>query len=170
MGIYTGERLSTGAEERVVNLLSQGEPVSRIAKKCRMSVHSVMAIRERRSQAIADRKRMIAASAARLAAEGFDQLNERLRSEKISTALLVPITGMATDKLVALSNDPQQINVTHTHEPGPNLYAKLSELAARLSKPRTLAAQVEAPAAKPALLNGETISDSGAGNGLNARE
>jgi hypothetical protein len=25
-GIYTGERLSTGAEERVVNLLSQGEP------------------------------------------------------------------------------------------------------------------------------------------------
>jgi hypothetical protein len=61
MGVYTGERLSTGAEERVVNLLSQGEPVSRIAKRCRMSVHSVMAIRERRSQAIADRKQMIAA-------------------------------------------------------------------------------------------------------------
>jgi len=162
MGIYTGERLSTGAEERVVNLLSQGEPVSRIAKKCRMSVHSVMAIRERRSQAIADRKQMIAASAARLAAEGFDQLNERLRSEKVPTALLVPITGMATDKLVALSNDPMQIQVSHTIDPGPNLYERLNKLAERLApKPRTIDAHAEPPAARPALPNGETISDSG---------
>ena len=162
MGIYTGERLSTGAEERVVNLLSQGEPVSRIAKKCRMSVHSVMAIRERRSQSIADRKQMIAASAARLAAKGFDQLNERLRSEKVSTALLVPITGMATDKLVALSNDPMHIHVSHqvsqTHDLGKDLYRRLDALAQRLrGKPLRTVSLNEAPS----LPNGETVSDSG---------
>ena len=161
-GNYTGQRLSTAASERVVNLLSQGEPVSRIAKKCRMSVHSVMAIRERRSQSIADRKQMIAASAARLAAEGFDQLNERLRSEKVRTALLVPIAGMATDKLIALSNDPMQIHVSHQvsptyHDLGQNLYWRLNELAARLQQPRT----IEAATVQPALPNGETISDSG---------
>src|SRR5258708_3162499 len=160
MGIYTGERLSTGAEERVVNLLSQGEPVSRIAKKCRMSVHSVMAIRERRSQAIADRKNLIAASAARLAAEGFDQLNERLRSEKVPTALLVPITGMATDKLVALSNHPLQIQDSKSIDQGPNLYERLNKLAERLApKPRTIDAHAEPPAAQTALPNGDTISD-----------
>jgi hypothetical protein len=104
---------------------------------------------------------MIAASAARLATEGFDQLNERLRSEKVPTALLVPITGMATDKLVALANDPMQIQVSHTIAPGPNLYERLNKLAERLFKPRTIDAHAEPLAPLPALPNGETISDSG---------
>lgn len=108
---------------------------------------------------------MIAASAARLAAEGFDQLNERLLSEKVSTALLVPIAGMATDKLVALSNDPMQIHVSHqvsqTHDLGKNLYRRLDELAARLWPPTVEAAAVQRLTVLPAPPNGETISDAG---------
>lgn len=170
-GRYTGERLSTVAEERVVNLLSQGEPVSRIAKKCKMSVHSVMGIRERRSQTIADRKRMIAASAARLAAEGFERLNEEMRAGKIKGALLVPVTGMATDKLALLSNDAQQLNVTVSHEPGPDLYAKLHELARRLEQPKPVQAiAAEHAASQRALPNAEKIANSDAQNGLNAKD
>jgi hypothetical protein len=56
------------------------------------------------------RKQLIRASAARLAANGFDKLNREMDAGKINGALLVPVTGMAIDKVIALSSDhlPQQ--------------------------------------------------------------
>jgi hypothetical protein len=75
---------------------------------------------------------------------------------------------MATDKFVALSNDPQQINVTYTHEPGPNLFEKLDQLAQRLAQAKPVHAACVNEA--QSLPNGETVPDSGAENGSNARE
>jgi hypothetical protein len=72
--------------------------------------------------------------------------------------------GVMTDKISLLSNDPQQINITNTHEPGVNLYAKLEALAAvlnarALDRSRPIDARVETPVAQSALPDGKTISD-----------
>jgi hypothetical protein len=64
-----------------------------------------MSVREREWHDIARRKQLIAASAARLAANGFDRLNAEMDAGNIKGALLVPVTGMATDKVIALSGD-----------------------------------------------------------------
>src|SRR6516164_2810509 len=82
-GNYTGERLSTAAEQRAINYLAEAMPVSRVARILRMSVHSVMAIRKRRSQDIAERRKRIVDFVGRLATDGLDQINERLTKEKI---------------------------------------------------------------------------------------
>lgn len=42
-----------------------------------------------------------------MAANGFDKLNREMDAGNINGALLVPVTGMAIDKVIALSsNDP----------------------------------------------------------------
>ena len=104
-GNYTGERLSTAAAQRAINYLAEALPVSRVARILRMSVHSVMAIRKRRSQDIAERRKRIVDFVGRLATDGLDQINERLTKEKIPTHLLIQITSMCTDKFIRLSRD-----------------------------------------------------------------
>ncbi len=104
-GNYTGERLSARKAQGIINALARGEPVERIARQLHTSKHTVMSVREREWHDIARRKQLIAASAARLAANGFDRLNAEMDAGNIKGALLVPVTGMATDKVIALSGD-----------------------------------------------------------------
>jgi hypothetical protein len=104
-GNYTGERLSVRNEQAIINALANGEPIERIARRLHCSKHTAMAVRERESHDIARRKQLIAASAARLAANGFDRLNAEMDAGNIKGALLVPVTGMAIDKVIALSGD-----------------------------------------------------------------
>lgn len=113
-GSYTGERLRTEREERIVNLLSLGEPVAAIAKLTRSSRNTVDAVRARRWSDIEQRKTLIRDSAARLAVKGFDRLNEEMDAGKIKGSLLVPVTGMAVDKLQILSGDPM-LTIRHEH-------------------------------------------------------
>jgi hypothetical protein len=84
------------------------------------------------------------------------RIEDELATGKIK---LVPVFGVSVDKLVALSNDPMQIyvshQVSHTHDLGRNLYDRLDELAARLTQPRTIeTAAVQPLTAQPALPNG----------------
>jgi hypothetical protein len=161
-GNYTGERLRTEREERIVNLLSLGEPVAAIARITRSSRNTVDAIRARRWSDIEQRKRLIRDSAARLAVKGFERLNEEMDAGKIKGSLLMTVTGMATDKVVALSNNAMQINVTQPIEPSKRLWEKLNLIAAQIER--------EAREARLALSNGDAVSDSGSGNGLNVQE
>ena len=100
---YTGERIPPHKVEAIINALGIGEPIENIARHLHTSKQSVMAIRERESLEITRRKELIRASAARLAANGFDKLNREMDKGNINGALLVPVTGMATDKVIALS-------------------------------------------------------------------
>jgi hypothetical protein len=51
-----------------------------------------------------------------LAANGFDKLNREMDAGNINGALLVPVTGMAIDKVIALSsNDPLSGVQQHLH-------------------------------------------------------
>jgi hypothetical protein len=102
-GKYTGERIKPAKLQAIVNALSIGEPIQSIAARLHSSTSTVIATRERESLDIERRKQLIRASAARLAANGFDKLNREMDAGKINGALLVPVTGMATDKVIALS-------------------------------------------------------------------
>jgi hypothetical protein len=105
-GKYTGERIPPAKLQAIVNALAIGEPIEHIAARLHSSTQSVIATRERESLDITRRKELIRASAARLAANGFDKLNCEMDAGRINGALLVPVTGMATDKVIALSQDP----------------------------------------------------------------
>jgi hypothetical protein len=172
-GNYTGERLARERPQvygQIIELIAQGVSLNRIARQCGVSRHTIRAVREHEAIPIAQRKQEILGTAVRVATASIHRIEDELAAGKIKGTQLVPVFGVSVDKLVALSNDPMQIQVSHTIDPGPNLYAKLDSLAQRLApKPRTIDAHAEPPAALPALPNGETISDSGAENGLNAR-
>jgi hypothetical protein len=115
-GKYTGERISARKIQAIINALSLGEPVDQIARRLKTSKHTIIAVRERESHDIARRKELIRASAARLAANGFDKLNHEMDAGNINGALLVPVTGMAIDKVIALSsNDPLSGVQQHLH-------------------------------------------------------
>ena len=114
-GKYTGERISARKIQAIINSLSLGEPVDQIARRLKTSKHSIMAVRERESHDIARRKELIRASAARLAANGFDKLNREMDAGNINGALLVPVTGMAIDKVIALSSDQSPQQNLHLH-------------------------------------------------------
>jgi hypothetical protein len=115
-GKYTGERMKPAKLQAIVNALSIGEPIQSIAARLHSSTSTVIATRERESLDIERRKQLIRASAARLAANGFDKLNREMDAGRINGALLVPVTGMATDKVIALSsNDPLSGVQQHLH-------------------------------------------------------
>jgi hypothetical protein len=115
-GKYTGERIPPAKLQAIVNALSIGEPIQSIAARLHSSTSTVIATRERESLDIERRKQLIRASAARLAANGFDKLNREMDAGRINGALLVPVTGMATDKVIALSsNDPLSGVQQHLH-------------------------------------------------------
>lgn len=65
--------------------------------------------------------------AARIAKRAADRVEDQIGDAPLTQAVVT--FGVMTDKISLLSNDLQQINITHTLEPGPDLYEKLAELA-----------------------------------------
>jgi hypothetical protein len=81
---------------------------------------------------------------------------------------------VVTDKINFLSGDPS-IHIQHSiQHPDGNanwLYDRLNDMAARLTRSRTIeAAAVQPLTAQPALPNGATASDSGAETGFKAKD
>jgi hypothetical protein len=73
----------------------------------------VTAIAEQEWQRVAARKQRLAAQWEQAATKAIDQLNDHLDSSRLPPNTLVPIAGVATDKLLALSGDPA---LTHTQQ------------------------------------------------------
>ena len=115
-GRYTGERIKPAKLQAIINALGSGQTIEHITRTLHCGTETVLGIRERESEDIEKRKQLIRASAARLAANGFDKLNREMDAGKINGALLVPVTGMAIDKVIALSsNDPLSGVQQHLH-------------------------------------------------------
>jgi hypothetical protein len=168
-GTYTGERLKSlrpATYREVVRLLAEPREhvsIREICRRCHVTDDTVKAIEEREAVPIAARKQELMAQAARIAQRAADRVEDEIGDAPLPQAVVT--FGVMTDKIVALSNDPMQIQVSHqvsqTHL-GQNLYRRLDELAARLTQPRTLETDAVQPlTAQPALLNGETILNSG---------
>jgi len=169
-GTYTGERLKLLRPDKyreVVRLLAEPREhvcYREICRTCHVTDDTVKAVEQREAIPIATLKQELVAQAARIAQRAADRVEDEIGDAPLPQAVVT--FGVMTDKIVALSNDPTQIHVSHqvsqTHDLGRDLYRRLNELAERLTpKPRTIDAHAEPPAALPALPNGETISDLG---------
>jgi hypothetical protein len=154
--------------QAIITALANGEPISRIARRLRVGHNTITAIQQIEWAEVSKRKELVLARAARLAAAGFDKLNEEMDAGNIKGALLVPVTGMAIDKVIALSG-----NAT-AHPMNLNLNIQPVDIVAQFEK---LHAAIREKAAKEqasvtrhqlALPGGETTADSGAETGFKA--
>jgi hypothetical protein len=116
-GHFTGKRLlreRPRVYRKVVELLAEpGMSINQITKLCRVSEHTVRAVRDREAISIAERKQRLMSifgNVAEIAAERMEELAGTASLRDAGTT-----AGIATDKLLALSSDPFQANQQHLH-------------------------------------------------------
>jgi hypothetical protein len=135
-GRFTGERLlreRPRVYRKVVELLAEpGMSINQITKLCRVSEHTVRAVRDREAMSIAERKQRLMSifgNVAEIAAERMEELagTASLRDAGITA-------GIATDKLLALSSDPlsQANNYLHVHLERVDLMGQFNEMLKQL--------------------------------------
>jgi len=141
---YTAEtvlRTRPKTYRKIVHLLADPNwSAIQISKACRVSEHTVRAIRAREAVAIAERKqRLIAifANVAELSAERMEELTGKanLRDAGVSA-------GIATDKLLALTGQVPSLQIANIVMPTPEeqaereaIHDKLDEITRRLAAP-----------------------------------
>jgi hypothetical protein len=158
-GNYTGERLKSLRPEtyrEVVRLLAEPRvhvSYREICRRCHVTDDTVKAVEQRESISIAARKQELMMQAARIAKRAADRVEDEIDDAPLPQAVVT--FGVMTDKIVALSNDPQQISVTLTPQPGPNLFERIQALADSINaKARAIhaaEAQIEPPGAPMSL-------------------
>jgi transposase-like protein len=115
----------------IVQLLADpGATVMHIARRHRVSEHTVRAIRQREAVAIAERKQRLMSifgNVAEIAGERMEELagQATLRDAGITA-------GIATDKLLALSSDPHANNYLHVHLQPVDLIGQFNEMLRKL--------------------------------------
>ena len=150
IGRFTGERLlreRPRVYRKVVELLAEpGMSINQITKLCRVSEHTVRAVRDREAVSIAERKQRLMSiygNVAEIAAERMEELagQATLRDAGITA-------GIATDKLLALSSDPlSQANqqYLHVHLQKVDIIGQFNKMLHQL---QTSALEAKDPAAK----------------------
>jgi hypothetical protein len=138
-----GKNLDGRTRQAIITALANGEPISRIARRLHVGHNTITAIQQIEWAEVSKRKELVLARAARLAAAGFDKLNEEMDAGNIKGALLVPVTGMATDKVIALSGDatahPMNLNIRPVDIAAQfeKLHQAIEEKAAKVKQART---------------------------------
>jgi hypothetical protein len=138
-GRFTGERLlreRPRVYRKVVELLAEpGMSINQITKLCRVSEHTVRAVRDREAISIAERKQRLTSIFANVAEIAGERMEELAGMASLRDAGIT--AGIATDKLLALSSDPlSQANQQHLHvhlEPV-NLIEKWNEMCSKLPR------------------------------------
>jgi transposase-like protein len=123
----------------IVRLLAEPDPrVDHIAKLHRVSTHTIRAIRAREAVAIAERKKTLAAMLANVAELGAGRMEETISKASLRDATIG--TGVAVDKLLALTGQLPSVNVAVVNMPSEaereamrQTDAKLDAIARRLA-------------------------------------
>jgi len=150
-GVYTGARLARDRPEvytEIVELLGYGTSLNCIARHCRVSRHTIRAVREREADSVAQAKIRLAFQCSRIAEAALYRIEEALEAREISLPLLVKVCALATDVFLKLTRDVGPV----------------------LQPPYDFTSIPQSPHCSPArrrvnanvLPNGGTISDSGA--------
>ena len=101
--------------QRIVNALASGHSKRAIARKLSVSPNTVAAVAEQEWLKVDERKQRIAAQAELAADQAWDRINDKLAGpDDISLNMLVPIAGVATDKLLAFRGQPD-LTIHHEH-------------------------------------------------------
>jgi hypothetical protein len=110
---YTGEILRRTRPKTYRAIASElAEPnasVNGIARRYRVSNHTVMGIREREAEPIAERKKTLAAKLANVAELGAERLEETIGEASFRDTAIG--TGIAVDKMLALTGQGAQVQV-----------------------------------------------------------
>ena len=150
-----GKNLDGRTRQAIITALANGDPISRIARRLHVGHNTITAIQQIEWAEVSKRKELVLARAARLAAAGFDRLNEEMDAGNINGALLVPVTGMAIDKVIALSSDQSPQQNLHLHLEPVDIAGTFNNLLHSLqAKARALS---QTP--PPALTDGNTDSE-----------
>jgi hypothetical protein len=163
-GRFTGERLLRERPRSPASSGATGRSINQITKRCRVSEHTVRAVREREAVSIAERKQRLVSifgDVAEIAAERMEELAGGATLRDAGTT-----AGIATDKLLLLLGEtgggvPVQIN----------LHTGVAELLHK--RYNELVKQIESGASaetKEALPNGETFLDPRAAMDLRSGE
>src|SRR6266480_7994245 len=133
---YTGERLlrkRPRVYRRVVELLAEpGMSINQIIKLCRVSEHTVRAVRDREAIPIAERKQRLMSIFGNVAELGAERMEELAGKASLRDAGTT--AGIATDKLLALLGEtgeiPMQVNLQFNAD---LLHARYAALVAEIS-------------------------------------
>jgi len=110
---YTAEtvlRTRPKTYRKIVHLLADPNwSAIQISKACRVSEHTVRAIRERESKTIAERKKTLAAMLANVAERGAERMEETISKATLRDAAIG--TGIAVDKMLALTGQMPSVNI-----------------------------------------------------------
>ena len=124
--------------ERIINELAAGTSRRAIARGLRISKNTVKAVAEEEWEKVEERKKRIAAQAERAAEKAWDRMNDKLDSpDDIPLNVLVPVAGVATDKLLALrGNLPPELHLhQHADIDVQALWRRIRELEVREREP-----------------------------------
>jgi hypothetical protein len=155
-GRFTGEQLlreRPRVYRKVVELLAEpGMSINQITKLCRVSEHTVRAVRKREGVSIAERKQRLMSIFGNVAELGAERMEELAPHATLRDAGMA--AGIAIDKLLALLGEtgagvPVQIN----------MHAGVAELLHKRYNELVRQAELSIEN-KKALPNGETISES----------
>src|SRR5512132_446192 len=108
----------------IIQLLADpGAAVMHIAKRHRVSEHTVRAIRARESIAIAERKKTLAAMLANVAELGAGRMEETIGKASLRDAAIG--TGIAVDKMLALTGQMPTVQIANIVMPSAEERAKI---------------------------------------------
>jgi hypothetical protein len=139
---YTGEILLRTRPKtyRAIarELAEPNASVNGIARRYRVGNHTVIGIRERESKSIAERKNTLAVKLANVAEIGAERMEEMIGKASLHDTTIA--TGVATDKVIALTSQTPSINIVNIPLPTAEESAKrerihdaLDRIAAKLN-------------------------------------
>ena len=138
---YTGELLLRTRPKTyraiVRELAEPNASVNGIARRYRVSNHTVMGIREREAKSIAERKKHLVSILADVATVGAERMSEKIGKASLRDAAIG--TGIAVDKMLALTGQTPAVQIANIVLPSEEeraerraLHDKLDEITARL--------------------------------------
>lgn len=159
---YSGETLARVRPQtfrQVLRLLSAGPADRKIAPFCKVSPATIDAIRRRNAETIGAQKQALASLASRIAHGEGGQIEDELHQHKIHGSQLVPVFGVAVDKLMMLADQP---TARLAVEVGVNVHNIYEEFAAAQTRiVQALRESRRTPELPP--IDAEVVSSSGGG-------
>jgi hypothetical protein len=117
---YTGElllRTRPKVYRQIIRLLSEGVSANQICKLCRVTRETVRAVERREAAEISERKKTLVAMLANVAELGAGRMEETIGKAKLRDAAIG--TGIAVDKMLALTGQTAAVNVNIANIPMP---------------------------------------------------
>src|SRR4029077_19370263 len=101
-----------------------------VSRRYRVSNHTVIGIREREAKSIAERKNTLAVKLANVAEIGAERMEEMIGNTSLHDTTIA--TGVATDKVIALTSQTPSINIVNVPMPSAEERAELTAIDSKL--------------------------------------